>query len=194
MNGHLQTGTLGRGDAYLEYLPVVAFGGCGTGYPIGHIDRSTAGDIRRNGKLGITAFRNIQQLGRDTAQRQRTGILQSDDTILGFANGHITGDIAIISTLQSVDVEGSLFLSGRIVLEAGTCREVTRLQGIELPIQFEASLGIGRRLLDFTGTGIDQVHVNIGVGSALTANLTRDGHQVALTIHRLIGLHGSREG
>ena len=127
VNRNLKISALGRGDTNLELLPVITRSGYCTCYLIGHIDRRIAGDIRCYVELGIATLWCIQHFGGNASQRQCSGIHQTDDAILGFSNRHIAGDIGIVSTLQSEDIEGCQFLNSGIALEAGTYGEVTRL-------------------------------------------------------------------
>ena len=191
---NLEAGTLGRGDTHLEGHPVLTRRCLGGRYLVGHVYLFVAANGRGNRELRLTAVGSVEHLSLDTAQGQRTGILQTDDTSLRFADGHVAGDVSAISTLQAIDIESGQFLSSGVALEAGSNREVARLQGEELPFKGETAVGIGRHRLDVACAGIDHVDVNLGVGRAVAADLSADDHQVALTIDGLVGLDSRREG
>ena len=120
MDGDFEVGSLCRGDTNLEHLPIITLSRRCARNLISHIDRFATTNRSRNGELSVTAFRSFQHLCLNAAQRQCTSILQSDNAILGFTDGDVTGNITIFSTLQAIDIESGLFLSSRIVLEAGT--------------------------------------------------------------------------
>ena len=194
VDGDFKESTLGRGDAHLERQPVVALSRRCACYLISQVNRCLALNVAGNSELGLTALGRIHRFGSDTAQRQCTGILYPDDTVLRLAYRHVAGDITVFGTLQAIDVKGSQFLCRWVALEAGSHGEVPRLQGVELPFQREPSGSIGGDLSDIAGSGIDHIDVDEGIDGTVAANLSGNGYHVALAVNLLVGLYGSGEG